>query len=185
MNVKDVLSAQVHWGIPPHYNMVHNTTGLILGLHPANERQCWNDVSHWLGTNLESALIAHFTENCSEVGIKLDSKLTKKSWHMKVSYGMSIVNTSDHVKFDHVIMEPHSSSVHRAELTHCGLVTPYGIRDQGQHWLRWWLVADDTKPSPEPMLTDHQWSQLTFILGQFHKRCLNHQLLKSLGKLHV
>ena len=35
------------------------------------------------------------------------------------------------------------------------------------------LLPDGTKPLPEPMLTDHQWSQLTFILGQFHKRCLN------------
>ena len=26
-------------------------------------------------------------------------------------------------------------------LTHCGLVTPYGDRDLGQHWLRLWLVA--------------------------------------------
>ena len=26
-------------------------------------------------------------------------------------------------------------------LTHCGLVTPYGGRDLGQHWLRWWLGA--------------------------------------------
>ena len=26
-------------------------------------------------------------------------------------------------------------------LTHCGLVTPYGGRDLGQHWLRKWLVA--------------------------------------------
>ena len=33
-------------------------TGLILGLHPANERRRYfcNDVSHWLGANLESAL---------------------------------------------------------------------------------------------------------------------------------
>ena len=28
-----------------------------------------------------------------------------------------------------------------SELTHCGLVTPYGDRDLGQHWLRQWLVA--------------------------------------------
>ena len=28
-----------------------------------------------------------------------------------------------------------------SELTHCGLVTPYGDRDLGQHWLRLWLVA--------------------------------------------
>ena len=43
-----------------------------------------------------------------------------------------------------------------------------------------------TAPShlPESMLTDHQWSQLTFILEQFHKRCHNHQSLKSLGKCH-
>ena len=25
--------------------------------------------------------------------------------------------------------------------TYCGLVTPYGDRDMGQHWLRQWLVA--------------------------------------------
>ena len=41
------------------------------------------------------------------------------------------------------------------------------------------LLPDGTKPLPEPMLTDHQWSPVTFILGQFHKRCLNHQSLKS------
>ena len=26
-------------------------------------------------------------------------------------------------------------------LTHCGLMTPYGDKDLGQHWLRQWLVA--------------------------------------------
>ena len=36
-------------------------------------------------------------------------------------------------------------------LTHCGLVTPYGGRDIGQHcW------PDGTKSLPEPMLTYHQ-----------------------------
>ena len=47
------------------------------------------------------------------------------------------------------------------------------------------LLFDGTKPLPEPMLTDHQWSPVTLILGQFHKRCLNHQSLKSVWKLHV
>ena len=28
-----------------------------------------------------------------------------------------------------------------SSLTHCGLVKPYGDRDLGQHWLRYWLVA--------------------------------------------
>ena len=45
------------------------------------------------------------------------------------------------------------------------------------------LLPDDTKPLPEPMLTDHQRSPVTFILGQFHKRCHNHQSLKSVWKL--
>ena len=33
------------------------------------------------------------------------------------------------------------------------------------------LLPDGTKPLPEPMLTDHQLSPVTFILGQFHNRC--------------
>ena len=47
------------------------------------------------------------------------------------------------------------------------------------------LLPDGTKPLPEPMLTNPQRSQVSFILGQFHKRCLNHQSLKSVWKLHV
>ena len=62
-----------------------------------------------------------------------------------------------------------------------------------QHYFGWWLGADQaqcvnalspsrnpdgTKPLPEPMLTDHQWSPMPFMLGQFHKRCLNYQSLK-------
>ena len=41
------------------------------------------------------------------------------------------------------------------------------------------LLPDDTKLLPEPMLTDHQWSPVTLILGQFHKRCRNYQSQKS------
>ena len=47
------------------------------------------------------------------------------------------------------------------------------------------LLPYGIKPLPEPMLTDHQWSPMTFILEQFHKRCLNHQSLKSIWKLHI
>ena len=31
------------------------------------------------------------------------------------------------------------------------------------------LLPDGTKPSPEPMLTYHQYGQVTFISGQFYK----------------
>ena len=47
------------------------------------------------------------------------------------------------------------------------------------------LLPDGTKPLHEPMLTNPQWSPVTFILGQFHKRRLNHQSLKSVWKSHV
>ena len=67
-------------------------------------------------------------------------------------------------------------------LTHCGLVAP-------EIWVNIGsgngLLPDGNKLLPEPMLTDHQWSPVTFIVGQFHKRCLNHQSLKSVWKLHT
>ena len=47
------------------------------------------------------------------------------------------------------------------------------------------LLPDGTKPLPEPMLTDHQWSPVTFILEQFHRRYLKHQSVKPVWKLHV
>ena len=47
------------------------------------------------------------------------------------------------------------------------------------------LLPDSTKSLPEPMLTNHQWSPVTFISRQFHKRCLSHHSLKSIWKLHI
>ena len=47
------------------------------------------------------------------------------------------------------------------------------------------LWPDGTKQLPEPMLTDHQWSPVTFILGQFRKGCLNRQWLKAVWNLHI
>ena len=37
------------------------------------------------------------------------------------------------------------------ELIHCGLVTPNGVTDLGQHWLRYWFVVWWHKPITEPM----------------------------------
>ena len=42
------------------------------------------------------------------------------------------------------------------ELTHCGLVTPYGDINLGPHWLSNGLLPDGSKPLPEPILTFHQ-----------------------------
>ena len=70
-------------------------------------------------------------------------------------------------------------------LTHGGLATPYGDRTLVNIGSGNGLLPDGTQPLPEPMLTDHQWSPMTSILGQFHKRYLNYQSLKSVWKLHV
>ena len=76
----------------------------------------------------------------------------------------------------------------RVILTHYGLVTPYGELAT-EIWVNIGsgngLLPEGTKPLPEPMLTDLQWSPVTFILRQFHKRYLNRQSLKSVWKLHV
>ena len=68
--------------------------------------------------------------------------------------------------------------------THCGLGTPYGVRNLGQHWLRYWLIVWQHRAITWTNVDWYQRSQLTFKLGQFHKRCPNCQSLKSLGKLH-
>ena len=49
------------------------------------------------------------------------------------------------------VMRPRSLSNY-----HCGLVTPNGDKNLGQHWPRYGLLPDGTKPLPEPMLTYHQ-----------------------------
>ena len=51
---------------------------------------------------------------------------------------------------------------------HCGLVTPYGDIDLGQHWFRQWLVAWRTKPLSEPVLNLHYWGTVAFTREQFH-----------------
>ena len=71
-------------------------------------------------------------------------------------------------------------------LTHCGQVTPYGWYGSGStlaQVMACCLMAPFKLP--EPTLTDQQWSPVTFILGQFHKRCRNHQSLQSIWKFNV
>ena len=53
----------------------------------------------------------------------------------------------------------------------CSLVTPYGDRDI---WVKFGsdsLLANDTKPLPEQMLTYHQGRSVVFTSEQFHKKC--------------
>ena len=68
-------------------------------------------------------------------------------------------------------------------LTHFGLVTPYGDRSG------WTLAQVMTCCLTAPSHYLHQcWliirSLVTFIFGQFHKRCINRQWLKSVWKWH-
>ena len=46
------------------------------------------------------------------------------------------------------------------------------------------LLPDDTKPLPEPMLTNHQWGILTFIWEQFHSDYARHYSVLTVWKLN-
>ena len=69
-NLKGVTDSQIDrqtdQALSQQIKTVH--TGLILGLRPANETTLLcNDVSHWLGANLESALfVYHRTSKCAQ-----------------------------------------------------------------------------------------------------------------------
>ena len=51
---------------------------------------------------------------------------------------VSDVNTNP---FSHFVSQFYSEIPEHQALTHCGLVTPYGDIDLGQHWVRSWLVV--------------------------------------------
>ena len=50
-------------------------------------------------------------------------------------------------------------------LSHCGLMTPYGDIDLGEHSCNAVLLPDGTKPLPEPMLNNHWWGFLALTWG--------------------
>ena len=132
--------------------------------HPYGTRQSYrlNSMQKIFKVNtmqsIFSKIITVDSEGEEVWGVCCEFNLCASSSPMKTRFGMSVVN-----------------------LTHSGLVTPYGDNISSDNG----LMPDGTKPLPEPMLTDHQWSPVTFTLGQFHKRCLNHQSLKSIWKSNI
>ena len=73
------------------------------------------------------------------------------------------------------------------ELTHCGLVMPYGDIVLGQHWF--WtpgyaVMPDSTKPLPERTLTSHQWGFAAFTWQQCHTNCPSYYSVQWNWKLH-
>ena len=72
-----------------------------------------------------------------------------------------------------------------SSLTHYGLVMWYGIIDLFNIGSGNGLLPEDTKPLPEPMLTDHQWAPVTFVWGQLSKRYLSCQSLKLAWKSFI
>ena len=74
-----------------------------------------------------------------------------------------------------------SASCDMVFLTHFGVVTPYA--DINQHWFKYWLVPNGTKPLLGPMSTEHQWGPVTVIWWPSGKRYLRRQLWKLAWKL--
>ena len=69
---------------------------------------------------------------------------------------MAIVVVYNHYMHQHIAIIP---------LTHCGVVIPYGGKDQGRHWRS--MLTDGTKPLPEPTLTNPQEGVVAFTWRQF------------------
>ena len=92
------------------------------------------------------------------------------SWRSNVHIGwgdglplnrqITITSTKDEIIHWHKYITPGLN-----ELTHCGLVTPYGNIDLGQHWLRWWLAA--------LLLQAKTWINVdSWLMVQFHRKCV-------------
>ena len=66
----------------------------------------------------------------------------KQPWRIWVNrahgYTMNWSYNHNQMKQNNIVSQSYGTY---CTLTHCGLVTPYGDRDLGQHWLRQWLVA--------------------------------------------
>ena len=61
----------------------------------------------------------------------------------------------------------------------CGLVTPYGHTDLGQHWSRRWLVVWRHQTITWTLLTSHQWGSVAFTWEQFHNESSSYYSLWS------
>ena len=69
-------------------------------------------------------------------------------------------------------------------LTHCGLVTPYGDMELGQHCLRQWLVAWRHQAITWTNVDSYQWGPMTITWWQFHQRYPSHVSLKLAWNVH-
>ena len=104
----------------------------------------------------------------------------------------------DYIRFIHGSTWHQIQHQHQEQLTHCGLMTPYGIMDLSQHrtvlyeiivnslwpsdtiWLQMvtiasgdGLVPDSTEPLPEPMLTYCQFDHGNKLKWNFNENIFN------------
>ena len=114
-----------HWGRVTHICVSELTIiGPDNGLSPGRRQAI-------IWTNAGILLIGPLGTNFNEILIEIHTFSFKKM-HLKMSsakwrpfcLGLNVLTHCG-----------------QPELTHCGLVTLYGDRDLGQHWLRQWLVA--------------------------------------------
>ena len=113
-----------------------------------------NDVSHWLGANLESAPIQHDQDyffrrtwrTSSSVRSWSSSWGRVRGWPTSLSMRRRSLPFCRSVHFIGQVLSFESSKAVGTQsfrltnlqtfLTHCGLMTPYGDMELGQHWLR-------------------------------------------------
>ena len=103
-----------------------------------------NTISHWLGVTLELAL-QHITVGCFQITTNISMKCVFDSFIGNESILDLIISLCNQTPSHYLIFCWPTSGTwlsnqtllkETMQLTHCGLVTPYGYMELGQHWLR-------------------------------------------------
>ena len=105
----------------------------------SNRLRCCNNMR----IDLSGECRTHRTRGISVFCIKFKKKivLTKNNEIVQLRECFSHRPIKAGLSNTRVLKINHSVSSPLISLTHCGLVTPYGGTDPGQHWLRYWHVA--------------------------------------------
>ena len=131
----------------------------------------WSKAIFW--TNAGLLLIRPLGTNSSENWIKIHFSITciRKIYLKNIICEMASV----------LSLLPCVNKCNTSRVNSLWLVTPSGVIDLSQHWLRIWLVAWRHQAITWANV-DLSVSQITFTWGQFHKRYSSHQSLKFVWK---
>ena len=152
------ILALTHWGRVMYISISElSIIGSDNGLSPGRRQATiwtntiWTNIVNWTPGN-------KFQLNIIEIHI-----FSFKKMHLKRSsakrrpfcLGLNVLRTQPHLHDSTHI--DHAIDLQTSNLTHCGLVMPYGDRDLGQHWLRCLTATSHYLNQCWLIISDVQW----------------------------